>query len=193
MQPNSNILAQQIDRLLLKAEDKKRLLEELKQLDSGRMEFLTDLIRQHDDEALKILNEKAAEQKIVKDHVNEVRPDAQKSAVREEALDMINKLEILFQNPEALAQFFVSSDDVFLMELEELFLKSLEKNPNAQGEFKTFFSEIRLQKSALENGWKKEDRENLIKKIASDEEKIRQLDQLITKAENVLNSQKTNV
>jgi hypothetical protein len=193
MTPNPNILAQQIDRLLLKAEDKKRLLEELKQLDAGRMEFLTDLIRQHDDEALKILNEKAAEQKIAKDHVNEARPDSQTSAAKEEVLNMMDQLELLFQNPEALAQFLVASDDVFLMELEELFLKGLEKNPTAHEEFKIFFSEIRLQKTAIANSLKKEDRENLVRKIASDEEEIRQLDELIANAENVLNSQKTNV
>lgn len=190
MPTQTDILAKQIARLMLDKNEKKRLLDELKEINPDKLEYLSGLIREHDEEALNILNEKVAEQKNSKSRLNEVRPDAPGHMGKEEALKMIDALEILFKNPEALGHFLYVSDDAFLMDLEEIFTKNLEKDPAALDEFKKFFTEIRLHKAALASDMKKETRENMINEINSNQENIKKLDQLIAQAEKVLNKEK---
>lgn len=188
MPSQSDILASQIERLMLSKDERKRLLEELKAADPAKLNLLADLIGQHDEEALKILNEKSTEQREVKSQLNALRPEGSGSVKKEEVLNMVGALEAIFKDPKALAEFILASDDVFLMELENIFEKNLQKDPNVKAEFMRFFSEMRLSKNAMTQEEKIEDRERLMNEIVTNERNAKQLDELIAQAEKVLNN-----
>ncbi|MGE3279219.1 MAG: hypothetical protein AB7J40_05575 [Candidatus Altimarinota bacterium] len=187
MNPTSTTISVQIQRLMLRDADKQRLLEELKNADQAKLEMFAGLIREHDQEALKVLNEKAKEQEGVRQNFMETSGAPSDQLTEAEGQQVLELLENTFKNPDQLAEFIAQSDDAFLMELEEVLVNSLEGKPQYQEEFRRFFQEARLQKAAVEKAVEDDQKQALIDAILQTEEQTKQLDRLIAEAEKALN------
>ena len=188
MPTNPGLLAQKIQRLMLSDADKARLLEELKSLDEAKMQQLSELIHEHDEEAMVILDQKASEQQAVKEKIMAASPLPRSEAVNEEeGVKYIKFLEEIFKSPQDLAQFVMISDDYFLQQLETVLVNSLKGNEKYQEEFRHFFREVRLQKAALAKQDAEAEKKALIEAIEKTQEQSKQIDQIIAKAEKALN------
>jgi len=190
MSLNPSHIASQVQRLMLSETDKQRLLEEIKTLDESRLRMMTDLIREHDQEALSILDEKSREQEKIKESVSSFGGPSPEQPSEADAKLTLQQLEEIFLDPEKLAQFLAQTDDLFLRQMEEIFLKALQDEPSYQEEFRSFFREVRLRKAAVEKNLGEEEKKALVEAIIKTEEQSRKLDELITEAEKALNSQK---
>jgi len=186
---NPSHIASQIQRLMLSETDKQRLLEEIKTVDETRLKMMADLIREHDQEALSILDEKNQEQEKIKESVSSFGGPSFEQPTEADAKFTLQQLEEIFLDPEKLAQFLAQTDDHFLRQMEEIFLKALESEPAYQEEFRSFFREVRLRKAAVEKNLGDEEKKALVEAIIKTEEQNRRLDELIAKAEKALNGQ----
>ncbi|MDP2691748.1 MAG: hypothetical protein Q8O95_05095 [bacterium] len=189
MPTSTPLLAQQIQRLMLKKEDMDRLLNELKGMSDIQLQHMAELIRDHDEEALKILNEKVGEQESSKRLISDQAPGEKPKIGKEEVVTFFKMMENIFRHPDKLAKFLAMSDDFFLSKLEAVIHEGLKASPESQVEFDRFFHEARLQKAAF----KKEQEEEQQKALAQDVERMRtqseELQALIDDAKKVLENQ----
>ena len=186
MQTTLPILTSQIQRLLISEADKSRLLDELKSLNEEKIQQFAELIREHDAEALEILNAQSDEREKEKQNFLS-QPFAQKNKLSESnGRAFIKDLEEVFNDGKKLAEFIALSDDVFLRKLETVFINALKNQPEAKLEFQQFFREIRLQKVAFEKEKQGRERKELVEAIEKTREQSKTLDALIAKAETVL-------
>lgn len=185
MNTTPSILESQIQRLMLNKSERKRLLDELKSLSQERLNQLAELIQEHDEEALKVLSEKAREQNETHQKFIENAGIPSEKLSEAEVKDVLGIVENAFKNPNQLADVIALSDDSFLLQVEQVIVDSLQK-PEQKEEFRRFFHEVRLQKAAVEKEVQAEQKEKLIEAILQIEEQSRQLDALIRQAETVL-------
>jgi hypothetical protein len=186
MQTTLPILTSQIQRLLISEADKSRLLDELKSLNESKMQQFAELIREHDDEALKILDAKSEEQEKEKQNLLN-QPFAQKNDVNESVgRAFIQDLEVVFNDSRKLAEFIALSDDRFLRKLETVFINALRSQSEAKEEFQQFFREVRLQKASFAKEKQGKEKKKLMEAIEKTQEQNKKLDALIAKVEGVL-------
>lgn len=187
MPTNPDILATQIQRLMLNDADKKRLLDELKSLDETSLQELSDMIRAHDEEALNLLNKKAQEQQELKKEFFPEQPASQTAQNSEqEEKKYVHLLHEVFSDPQKLAEFMAVAEEDFLVELERVFIDALKGQPKYQEEFHRFFREVRLQKASLEKQSQDAQKERLIDAIISTQTQNKALDEMIQKAEKAI-------
>lgn len=181
--PSQDVLAQHIHRLMISSSERQRLIEELKALDEGRRLQLSALLQEHDQEALKVLDEKAGEIEEMKVRLTEGWPKEQGT---DDLKNTALQLKDILNNPEKLAQLIAASDDMTLKKLEEVIEGGLEHNPQVLKECQQFFTEVRLQKAAFIKEGEQEQKRLLQEALISRKEQNDQLDVLIGKAKDLL-------
>ena len=178
-----NLLALQIKRLLIPDKDRQRLSEELKDLDTAKMEYLARLIQEHDLEAMEILNKKAAEQSEIK---TRFQTEMEVRSTPEEKWEAIREMGKVLEDPEKFARFVGLADDVVLSQLEQVLLLGSKEDTGPRTEIKQFFDEIRLQKASLEKKFKADFKALLIKNLSERKEAMSRLDQAVARAKEAM-------
>lgn len=181
-----NVLAQQIQRLMISSAERKRLLEEMQQLGESGEQQLAKLLEEHDQEALQVLNEKAGEIEAVKGRISANWPP---EAQQDEVQTIAAQIREMFSQPEKLAQFIAASDDLTLKKLEEILAAGIDQKPELLNECHNFFNEIRLQKAAFVKSDEEEQKRLLAEAIMSRKEQNDRLDSLISEAKKLLASE----
>ncbi|MDP3975430.1 MAG: hypothetical protein Q8P95_00780 [bacterium] len=188
MANNTQLLELQIQRLLLDKSSKERLVKELQAASDEEMSLLVQLVREHDDEALLLLNEKVKEQSVAKAELGSMADGKQPDPA--EKKELLRLLGEVFKDPKRMAQFLAYADELILAEMEEIFVKALQKHPEQQQDFREFFREVRLQKSAFQNQWAEKKREKLIQEVVAKRAMAKQLREAIVSAEKILKKAK---
>ena len=178
-----NLLALQIKRLLIPDKDRQRLSEELKALDTAKMEYLARLIQEHDLEAMEILNKKAAEQSEIK---TRFQTEMEVRSTPEEKWEAIREMGKVLEDPEKFARFVGLADDVVLSQLEQVLLLGSKEDTGSRTEIKQFFDEIRLQKANLDKKFKADFKALLIKNLSERKEAMSRLDQAVARAKEAM-------
>jgi len=186
MQQSLEMLVQQIQRLLISDADRQRVIDELASLSASGKQELAQLVHDHDEEALEILNKKSAEVQQVKERLQDAFPTGVPELSDEEVKTVARQLKEAFGNPEQLAQLIAVSDDLMLAKLEEVMLAGVAHDPSVVQECKDFFKEVRLQRMAFVKADEKKQKEALIEAVTQQKEQLDHMDQLIAKAEKVM-------
>ena len=184
MKISTPMLAQQIQRLFISEEDKKRLLEEVEKLSDDKKLHLVEVIQEHDAEAMGLLNKKANEVGKIKEELVDQMPG--KDLSEEEKQKIYDQLKEHMKSPEKLAELVAVSDDYMLSQIEEIISEGLKKNPELQQQSRLLFQELRLQKAAFVNDAEGKQNEMLKKAVLERKEQSETLDSLIAKAGSLL-------
>lgn len=184
---NLDLLVQQIQRMLIADEDKQRLLKELEKMNHEQRDQLEELIQEHDQEALEVLDKKAAELEGAKQSLNALRPDQEVS--EQEAQGVVADLKQALSNPKAFATLLANSDDALLKEIEQMLVAGLQHNADLVEECHDLFREVRLQKAAFIEQDQQEQKELFKEAVISRKQQVDRLDNLIHQAEKMLGKQ----
>lgn len=184
---NSDNVALQVNHMLLKEEDKKRLVEEVAKLTEAELSMLAGIIGEHDKETMVLLDEKTKEKAVIKDRLVGSLPSQGEFGEKEQEI-LKAQIATIFSDPTNLSQFLAQADDVLLMKTEEIFMNALADNPEQQAKVKGLLDEARLQKAALSKEAEDEEKKLLIDAIETKKKQIGEMDELIEKVEKALSA-----
>ena len=176
-------LSSRIKHLLVSQARQDKLAAELKNLKPGQVQLLHELLDQHDEECLQILDQKVEEQQAVHDRLmDQVQQENGSEGPDPESLRQF--IVELFSDPKALAEFFVSAGDQVIEALQTIIVESAE--PEQQVRFKAFFKEMRLRRASLYKQDKEAVKQVLIEDITAKQEAIKEMDALIAESNQLL-------
>jgi uncharacterized membrane protein affecting hemolysin expression len=184
MSINTQMLAQQIQRLLVDDKDKQRLTEQLEGLNEEKKVELVQLIQEHDKEAMGLLNQKAEEVETIKGQLNEVSAPVDDSA--EELREISVQLKQLLKDPEKFSMLIAECDDAQLAQIQAVIEAGFAGKEEAILQSQQFFQEVRLQKAAFTKENQVEQKQMMTEAIMSRKEQNMKLEGLIREAEGVL-------
>lgn len=190
--PNpTNILALQIQRMLLEDADKQRWLKEMKKLDKQNLKALSDLIHEHDQESLEILNKKSDETEALKKRITSAAPGLGGVELNKDNIKKVMTYlhEALF-DVEKLAHFLAASDDTLLSKMQAIFEEASKEKPEDQKNISKFFHEIRLQKVAIQKEAKAKQAEAISEVLVARDAAVKELGDAIAEAEKLMASTK---
>jgi len=189
MTPSPDILAQQVDRLRLSEDERARLKTEVQKLDEKSLEEFSQLIKDHDLEAMQILDEKAEEEIASKDRLLQALPqEGQEQSSEAQITDLQEYLIGIFSDHEALAKFLAEADDVLIVKLAQFFDEVFAEDPERQTAIKNYFKEVRLQKMALKSDADAQEKAALEEAIEVKKQQISDLDAVIAEVETQLDN-----
>jgi hypothetical protein len=184
MSINTQMLAQQIQRLLVADKDKLRMTDQLQDLNEEKKLELVKLIQDHDIEAMTLLNKKAEEVEAIKGQLSEV------SSPQEDSEDDLHEVSVqlkeLLKDPEKFSMLIAECDDAQLAQVQAVIESGFEGKEEALLRSQHFFQEVRLQKAAFTKENKDEQKQLMSEAIISRKEQNNRLEGLIGEAEEVM-------
>lgn len=150
MKQNTNLLSQQVQRLLISDADRQRLLDEIKDMTSAQLQELAKLIGAHDKESLEVMEKKIAEKAEAANADLRTPAASQQDISGDDVEEVMATMEEVLFDTDKLADFLAAADDELLAKLEAIFIEAEKNKPQASADLTAFFNEIRLQKVALE-------------------------------------------
>ncbi len=184
MSINTQMLAQQIQRLLVGDKDKQRLIDQLQDLNEEKKLELVQLIQDHDQEAMGLLNKKAEEVEALKGQLNIVSATQEDSA--EELKEVALQLKQLLSDPEKFSLLIAECDDSQLAQVQAVIEAGFNGKADALLRSQQFFQEVRLQKAAFTKEGQEEQKKLMQEAIISTKEQNMKLEELIKEAEEVM-------
>lgn len=178
------MLAQQIQRLLVSEKDKKRVIDQLQELDEGKKLELAQLIQEHDKEALQLLNEKSEEVDAVKGQLDTVVAPVEDT--QEDLQEVRSELKTILADPEQISRLIAESDDQQLNQIQQLIESGLVGKEDLILQSQQFFQEVRLQKTAFVKADQDEKKRLMQEAILSRKEQNQKLEGVIKEAEKAL-------
>lgn len=184
---DTSFLIAKLKRLLIDDKKKQQLIEELRTMNENGKKKLAEFIEQQDQETLKILEKKRKERQSEKSKIEQFQTTiARLKTTKKDLKNLEDVARFVFSDQRALASLIDISDDNFLVALQQAFEEFLKSKPKQQEAMRLFFTEMRLQKYAIEKKRKEEKKKKMDDAIAAIEKESSQLDQIIAAAKREL-------